>query len=354
MIRCLHTLKRSLAGRKLYLWDVGKNAVWTFTSMLNRELDVSGFLTESPVYVGETILNRPVLAAASVRGDPEALIILNSDITPFKRRKAEQYGECLLWPDTLEPNPALSGKDVYLCGTGNEVWTFAREARRRWNVTVKGFLEEDARAPREILGLPVLDLRTAQLPEDAAVILLQPHWCRDRAALDVLQERGFSGDLYVRGLAQREQLWSIDPVIMLDDAMKRSRRILLCCEDAMGRAFLHRIAALYDIPIDREVCFAGCAEDGLEEFWSLADEDQEQSVLLIHAFSEKRRYEIVDAANDLGYSAGAHNYTATNVICYSRMYYTRTVNYEADPLLTASVDYTPVGGLPGWAVYGEA
>ena len=66
-----------------------------------------------------------------------------------------------------------------------------------------------------------------------------------------------------------------------DQAMKAGKRILLCCEDPMGRALLDRIFDTYGVPLAREVSFEGRAGDGSDDIWSLADEDPAKSVLLI-------------------------------------------------------------------------
>ena len=352
MIRFLYTLKQELKERDIYLWDIGKSALWTFYSMISREIDIHALVTNYPSYFGETFLNRPVLPVDSLLGNAKALIIISEETSSPSQQLVERYGDCMRWPDALELNPALLGKSVYLYGPEDRKWNFIRDADKR-GITIRGFLTEEARPGQKILGLPVLKPEDAAKLGDADVIVLRQPRTHDMQIVDALQDAGFEGNLYLEELANPEDMWAFDPCIMLDNALKHSLRILFCCEDRMGRELFHRIFALYGISVDREVQYEGSARDNPENIWALADEDPKTSVLLIHSFSERRRYEIVEAANDLGYSAGDHNYAATNIACYNRLRYSHVLSYEFDTKLGFSIDYSVIGGLPGWAVYGD-
>ena len=352
MIRFLYTLRRELTDRKIYLWDIGKSALWTFFRIAAREIDICALVTNYSSYFGETFLNRPIISVESVHDIPNSLIVLSDDTSLGAEQLVKNYGDCLRWSDALEFNPALIGRTVYLYGTGNGEWDFIKQAERR-NVTIRGFLDEEAGPGQKILGLPVLNPMELEYSDDIDVVILGRHGSHDLRIVDIIQGTGFGGNLFLEELANPEDMWSFDPYIVLDDAIKHSLRILFCCEDRMSRDLFRRIFALYGITTDREVCYDGSIRDRLENIWALADETPGKSVLLIHAFTELRRYEIVEAANDLGFSAEAHNYAATNMACYNRLRYTNTLSYEFDPKLGYSIDFSSIGGLPGWAIYGR-
>ena len=351
MIRFLHTLKRELTDRKIYLWDIGKSAQWTFYSMAAREIDICAFVTNYSSYFGETFVNRPIISVDSVRKIRNSLIIVSNDTSLRSQQLVQNFGDCLRWADALELNPELGGKPIYLYGTGEKEWDFLKKAESR-NLMIQGFLDEKSQPGKKILCLPVLNLEELKNCGEADIVILrQPG--HDLRIVDVLQNAGFEGNLFLEELANPEDMWSFDPYIMLDNAIKRSLRILFCCEDRMSRDLFRRIFALYGIPVDRIVCYEGSVRDGLEDIWALANEEPKDSVLLFHSFTEQRRYEILEAVNDLGYTAGEHNYAATNKACYNRLRYTNELTYEADPKLGYSIDYSVIGGLPGWAKYGE-
>ena len=352
MIEHIKVLKRELSDKNLYLWDVGKLAMWTFFRVAARGLDIKGFITNFPEFQGESIMNRPILSPDALREDPDAFILTAEGITDGTLALVSSFAPCCRWPDALEYNPRLADVPVYFWGMGSKAWYFLRDTARK-GVSIRAFLSQKDDAPYTLQGTPVIPAGDVTWsPEDALVILEgDPRWDGD-AAGRVLQS-GFSGTLFLSELCPLEVLWSLDPYIMLDQAMKAGKRILLCCEDPMGRALLDRIFDTYGVPLAREVSFEGRAGDGSDDIWSLADEDPAKSVLLIHAFSTLRRYAIADAANELGYTLDDHNYSSTGQICYNRKLYTNTLHYENDMRGLASIDYTALGGLPSWARYGS-
>ncbi len=353
MIQHIRVLKTSLADKDIYIWDVGKYAMWVFYGAAMRRVNIRGFVTNYPQYVGDTIMNRPIISPEEFREKKNAVILVSEKVTKGTFDLVKSYGqECYLWPDALELNPGLKQGSHFLYDTDNDSWNFIKEAEHR-GVKIRGFLKEGAAEGEKILGLPVKDPFRAGLKNSGSVIILKHQPQSDGIVTDRLQQNGFTGTIFLNSFSEIQNIWSVDCFAMLDSAVKQKKRILLCCEDAMGRALLHEVLSTYGIPIAREVCYGGSPENGLDDIWSLAEEDPAESVLMIHSFSRKRRYEIIEAANDLGYHLEDHNYSALTQYCYNRLKHTDVLVNEYDKKLEYSIDYTAIGGLPGWAVYGD-
>ena len=353
MIRHILVLKAALANKEIYIWDVGKHAIWLFYSAAMRCINISGFVTNYPQYVGDTILNRPIISPEEFTKKPNAVLLVSERVTKGTFNLTKSYGhDCYLWPDALEPDPALRQAPLFLYGTDNDSWKFIKETESE-GVKIQCFLQEGAETGTTILGLPVKDPLHAGLKNSDRVVILKHKMQDDGELIDRLQQNGFGGTIFLSEISMPQNIWSLDYFAMLDCAMKQQKRILLCCEDEMTRTLLHNVLATYGVPIAREVCYEGSQEKGLDDIWALADEDPAESVLLIHSFSRKRRYEIIEAANDLGYRLDDHNYAALTQYCYNRLRYTDILVNEYDEKLDYSIDYTKLGGLPGWAVYGD-
>lgn len=351
MIRHLKVIKESLKNKKLCIWDVGKAAIWTFSAMAERGLNIHCFVTNFPEYIGDTIMNRPVVSPEEFREEKDAVLITSAAVSPGTFQLTASFGEAYRWPDALEWNPLLKEKPVYLWGTGSEAWEFIKTAGRS-GISVCGILEENGSGT--VLSLPVLDPSAVTFTEDDRVVVLEDKSSLDSEALARLQELGFRGTKFLRELTPGEELPFCDPYPMLDRAMKEGKRILFCCEEQMGGQIIRGIFKTYGVPLAREVSFNGVKGDLSDDIWSLADEDPSESVVLIYSPSVIRRCEIADAVNDLGYSAGAHNYAGTGKFFYNRYLPEGILAYEKDKKVEYSIDYTPIGGLPGWRVYGDA
>ena len=352
MIEHIMVLKQALADKDLYLWDLGKLAMWTFFQVAARGIDIKGFITNYPEYQGETIMNRPVLSPEALRDNEKAYILTADGISDGTFSLVSSYGPCCRWSDALEYNPLLRNASVYFWGTGSKSWDFIRDTARE-GVVIRAFLSTSATSPYQLQGLAVLPADDMEWSPNDCLVIMDFDIRKDEDIVDRVIKSGFTGTLFLREVCPPELLWSLDPYIMLDRAMKAGKRILFCCEDPMGRSLFHRVFEIYGVPVVREVTYEKNTEDSQDDIWSLADEDPEKSVLLIHAFSKIRRYAIADAANDLGYSLDDHNYSATGQICYNRRWYTNFLHYEDDLRTKFNIDYTSVGGLPGWARYGD-
>ena len=353
MLKHIFSFRKDLENKEIYVWDVGKKAVWVFTYLAFRGVNVKGFVTDQESFIGDSVLTLPVISAEAFSRKPGGLLILENTFSADVFSQVSEYGSCLYLKDALELNPDLREKPVYIYGNTAGAWNLLKTFSEN-HVAVQGFLLSKMNGPSEILGLPVRSFNDARLTAGDSLVIssIQDHVTTE--ILSFLMQSGYAGDLYISEIVSCEEIWGTDPIAMLDDAARNGKQIFFCCEDPLFSELVHRVFSLYGIPIDREVCYDGDPDRGLEDIWSLAGEDPDQSVLLIHSWSDLRRYEIVDAANDLGYSAGSHNYASFKKCNYNRLLPSKTLAYEKDTRLEYSLDYSELGGLPGWHIRGSA
>ena len=350
MIDFIRVLKKELRDKEIYLWDIGMHAMQLFYSAAIRGIDFRGIVTNDARFWGDTILHRPIISTEDFRQKSNAVLLASDKIGPGTEDLLRQVGRYCRWTDAVEMNPELRDTSLSVVGTDSSVWECVQRLDGL-NATVASFLSLSAKHAQRILNVPVLD-PPAFLQTGIDRLLFPEHALHfDMSGIDRIREAGFTGTVYLSDIMPEEEKWSVDFWVMLDDAMKTGKRILFCCEDPWSLQLFRRFFDTYGIPVSREVSFEGSTGDGTDDLWSLADEDPEHSVLLIHAFSTARRYEIADAASALGYSLGAHSYAATNIILLKGPPF---LFYEHDEKLGVSIDYSVIGGLPGWAVYGDA
>ena len=351
MLKHLRTLKKEFLDKDIYIWDVSKRAIWTLTYLAYRGIPVKGFVTDADEFLtsadaGNTILGLPVISAEEFSQRSDAILAFD-DETPKKiMEEARKYGEGFRLCDMFDWDPALYERSHTLYGEGAHAWTLIKKFAAA-GIEVDGFIvtEKNDDMPGEILGLPVRQFDPAR-PNEAASIILTAASCHAPDDIPALLEgSGFTGDLYIEQLNRRVDMWSADPFIILDRAMKEERRVLLCCREPMAGELLKNAFALFGITPAKYVT--------PDEIYSLADEDPEKSSLIVHSFDRKVRFECADAAKALGFSPEFGNFSATEKSCYDLPMASGIIDYEYDELLEVSIDYTPLGGLPGWAVYGD-
>ena len=361
MIKYIHTLKRELAGRHIYIWDISKRSTWVLSMLAYRGISVTGFVTDVERFAGETFMNRPVVTQDEYLKDPDAVLIYEDYTHDRVLKEALDLPHVYRYRDTLELNPELFERDLYLYGTTSGAWNLIREmtshpaGEQEGGVrepVIKGFFLTDPKGIGTVAGLPVLKFENNILRDKeavAAAVLPGSVTCQ---ILENMTGQGFAGDVYINGLVSYIDMWGTDPFLVLDKALKENKKVFLCSEDALGSELTRRMMTLFGIVPAREVSLKGDAARGLEDIYSLAGEDPAQSVLFISALRGMQRCEIVEAALDLGYTGGAMNYAALQKTCYNRVRSDGTVEYEDDERFLMSIDYSPAGGVPGWSVHG--
>lgn len=352
MIKHLYGLKRELAGSDIYVWDVGKKAVWVFSYLAFRGVDVRGFVTNCEKFIGDSIMNRPIISPDDFKDRENAVLIVFNDAGKGTLKLTASFGKSMYLKDALEIDTGLADRSVYIYGTTAGAWEilglFAENS-----ISCKGLLLSEKKGPDRIGGIPVFQFDQISFSEDDVIVISA---YRDHVAgeiTDYIENKGFKGDIYIRELVQFQNIWGTDPFPMLDAAIKDCKRIILCCEGIYGRMLLGRIFDIYGVSIYREVSYTGNADRGLDDIWSLSEEDPVECAVLIHAFSDERRYEIVRALTDMGFLFERHDFAAIQKCFYNRFFPLKILEYEHDSRLEYSLDYSPIGGVPGWAVLGK-
>ena len=351
MIRFLYSFREDLRNRNIYIWDIGRNARDVLSRLLYRGVKVKGLVTHDRRFVGGRFLNLPILYGDSLREDPDALLVMHDKTSKWYADRAACYAKTLRYSETLEQNPALAEGEHYLYGIGGGTWDFLK--RNDGQVRIKGFLETEQGETASILGLPVKEFHKAGLTEKDSVIVAVRKDFIEREILHEILRRDFRGTVYVRDMLPWVFRCGTDPFYMVDMALREGKRILLCSAEAEGARLLREALELCGISIDREVRLRDGFDGGEEDVWMLADEDPEKSVLLLHALYKPDMADMTDAAVDLGYSEDRYSYAAIQPAYTNRLMLTGQLEYGRDPLIPCNVDYSPVGGMPGWAVYGE-
>lgn len=352
MIRFIHTLRKELQQKKVFIWDIGKRATWVFSYLAYRGENVSGFVTEEKSLAGQTFMNRPILTLEEFGKTADAVLVFDTYAKSDDWEKASQYGDIIRYKDALELNPELTQRSHWVYGTTAGAWEMLKAFQQK-GIAINGFLLSKAEAPHEIFDLPVKEFQEAELGEQDSVVISAVGENVGCQILNHMLENGYRGDVYITDFISYVDIWGTNPFLMLDEAIKRRKRVLLCCEEEQGRTLLHTMLHLYGLSVSRDVCLKGDEKNNIEDIYSLADEDPEKSVLLIHVLPGVKRNEAVQAAEEMGFSAGKNNYAGTRKTCYNKRYLKQKIVYEHDEYIGFSIDYSPIGGKPGWAVYGD-
>lgn len=352
MIKYYATIRPEYKDANIYVWDLGLKSMHTFSYLASRGIDVKGFVTDFEEYRGKYVCNRPVIAAEDFAEDTAGLLVVNDQVDAAQFAVARGYGRACRYSDIIGINEELRDAEYYLYGTGIRAWTILKELEGR-GMRLMGYLKTEAGSGEQILGVPVTAPDSIPPGAQHPVILTARGQLVEHQMLAALCEGGYSGDIYVREMLPYPERWGVDPFLMLDKAGREHKQVILCCEEEEGSKWLRSILELYGYEVAREVCYDGSEKRGIGDIRALGEEDPERSVLLIFALDPVRRGEIIKAAERLGYSEEDGNYAGIQPCCYRTEHLVGPLRNEEDNRLPYSLDYTSLGGLPGWAVHGD-
>ena len=353
VVEYLNTLRDEVAAKSIYIWDTSRKAMWVFCELALRGVRIEGFVTNFDEYVGDTIMGLPIVSLDEFSTMENAVAIVDDDVREGAFNVVASRGCALYFSDALELNPGLLGKAPYIYGIGDQGWWMANKLSEAGVKTASGFIVRWHPQYSSILGVPVYMYKKAPLGANDAVVITAES---DRHIMDnvtSLLEVGFCGTIYVEGLLPHFSFWGSNLVIVLDKALKEHRQLLLCCGDDASHGLIQRMLSAYGISASREVLLTFSDQSAGEDIWELADEDPDRSTLIIGAFSNKQRFGMLKAAHDLGYSSEWINCVTLQLTAHNELLLNHVVEYEYDLQLESSIDYSLLGGKPGWAVHGN-
>ena len=348
MIRHKLNLKKEYRDRNFYIWDPGISAVEVFTALSERLIRVKGFVTENKSDMKESFMNCPVISGKKFSRDRKGVLVLPDSAVDYYLDLASGYGKAVRISELFEADEEIFSRKPVLYGTGNGAWKYLKKMTAG-GAEISGFIRDGKNADTEsIMGFPVYDSEIPDRNRDI-VICASNEYRKDEMLLKALSLT--DADVFADEIFVSTSRWGAEPFQMIDRALKDGKKIFLLSDSPALSELIRNILQMYSAVIDREVC---CDESsGMDDIWALAEENADESVLLISALDSSVRADAVDAANDLGYSEEKRNYACVQTGYASRERMTGTLSYEYDDRTGQSIDYSVLGGLPGWYVYGN-
>ena len=225
MIKHIETLKSALEGKRIYVWDTARKAVWVFSTLALRGIDVAGFVTNFEEFVGESIMGRPIISLEEFSQIENAVAIVDDDVRSGAFSVIASAGEALYRKEALELNPALQNASLYVFGIDDNTWRIAKRLARE-GVEIRGFITDGQSNGETILGLPVTGLSEGNLTSDDAILVPADVDRYLDAELASIIESGFGGTVFIHEVTCRWEIWSHSLVPGIDRRLSNGRG---CC-----------------------------------------------------------------------------------------------------------------------------
>lgn len=310
-----------------------------FTEIVFMQIDIEGFVVAEDKYVGETYMNRPVVAISQIECD-ENTIILVSDEVSREQISILPKDKIVYWSGALGFNENLKNERVIIYGTGygaiqiEELLDGIGTETELYCVTKRkeGVCHK---------GKQVIEASELYSYEEYSIIVSVIAEMDKNEILEML--RNFPGKIYLRHIFDATVIPQISLIQSIDLAIRKGREIYLYGRNKAVASMVETALSIYNIKINEYVSDLG--------LYSLGMEDVENKVVIIcdvlpECFVRDRQN--VELA---GFTLEQHNYTGLVYYTASDEKLLGILNGNHDPLVGYSISYEH--GKPGWQIYGN-
>lgn len=349
MVRTLWALRKEYKEKKIFIWDIDRDAICTFTRAFFERIDVSGFITLQEEYAGEMYMNRPVIMLSQVMEDRDSLILV-SDEVPEENLRMLPHEKLKRWPELMEFDDTLRERKIIVYGIGygaNQICDLLKEKDIEillFCVTQKDKIEQHK-------GKKVIEISELKNYQDCTVVVSTISVNYRREILDALSE--FRGIVCVDfDYIVSPSLPLISPIQSIDLAIKTNRKIYLY-NDKRGliTELIEDALNIYGILISGYVYKEKNKAQEIECIYEVAYEGVDDKLIIINELFPSRIIEARKVIELAGFSLEKLNYTG--FLNYTRAKERMLSEWEEykDPLVGFNILYS--NGKPGWKIYGQ-
>ncbi len=345
MFKSFYTIDERYKDKKIWIWDINADSLDVFHESAFAGANVSGFITNEKQYIGESIMNRPVVYSDSVADDDIVVAFTSPDMEDkhfFQNLTIKTINEIFVI------NPEIKEHQIYIYGAGNTALSLRKDLEKQ-GIDIKGFCVSDLSKAADN-GTRICDVHEILYSNEIALILATEIELYRYEMLDLLQKNGAKCDTYIKGIISRQYRFPISFFRLLDRAIRRKRKVFLYAEDSDSTSLIKDIFFKYGVSIEK--CFSNKAHD--EEIYDLALINSDDAFVVINDFNIDQLYKRIEIVESLGFKAD-DNYVCVQAGIFQKDYIKSTPGLMAKDMLiqTGSVDYTRYGGMPGWYVHGS-
>lgn len=338
MLKAFYSISKKAQKKDIYIYGITRDSVTVFTNLALWGGDIRGFVDDvEERYIGEYFMNRPIIAAESVKSLKNVIVIVSKAIgkNVVKERVGEDI-ELFFYDEIIEPNKELGQKDVYIYGIG-KYGEKVYEQCCEHGINVKAACV--TRKERESIwnGLPVFEISEIDTQKDCNFILATIQPVFQQQMMETLVY--YNGDKYIYNYMFQHHVSEGRFFQIIGKAVSEQKKIWLYGKNLELKAKVEEIFSRYSVKIQGQI----------NNLYDLAYDAIDDIVVVITDIDEYDVEQACDVLDSLGFALEHWNYTSLaceTIKCKDR------VKTSPDMLLSWS-NISNNRDYPGFIVYGN-
>lgn len=347
MIYALYTIKNKYKNKKIYIWNLNRDSIGVFTSLMFRKIRISGFAVPQEEHVGQTYMNCPVVSLKQIEKDQNAVLLLADEVTK-DAINVLPLEKVIYWSDAIYVDEELKEKKVIVYGTGKGAEQLC-EILEREKIGVDLYCVTKKDHDESFMGKKIIDVtKIKDFCEYAVIISVLSQKSREEI-MELLFR--FPGRVYVDIDCVIQDRSVINFVQSVEFAIKRNRKIYLYSKRNLMAEYMEKILNIYGVIISGYVHEMEDSAQKIESIYEVAWDGVEDKLVVINEYLMDY---FIKARNNIefaGFSLERMNYTGIQDYTISSERLNGQLTFVDDPLVGISIFYPK--GKAGWKIYGK-
>lgn len=328
------------------MWNVNRTSMILFAKIAFMRINIQGFVTPQKEYVGETYMNRPIVAVAQIEKEKDSIILV-SDEVPKEKINVLPKDQVVYWFDAVEFNEALITEQIIIYGTGYGAGQIEDLLDER-QAEVKLYCVTARKGCAIHKGKKLIEASELDFYSGYAVVVSVKAEKYRKEILETLAD--FSGHVYVDSVIDEVAFFHLNLFQNIDLAIKLHKKIYLYGKKNNLGKMIQDILCVYNIKIEGYV--NGKSENNdVNSIYAVAlDGINDKLVILCEILPDK----LIVARRNVelaGFSLEGHNYVGFEWYTTSDDNMSGKLLQNFDALVGMTVIYPQ--GKPGWKQYGK-
>ena len=356
MLEAIYTLKNKYKAKKIYIWNINRDSVMLFTEVAFRRIDVQGFITIQEEYVGETFMNRPILALKQLEYEEESIILVADEVKKhtFLRLPDDKM---IYWSDALELNEELRRRKIIIYGTGWGAGQLCNTLDDEGLIAGLYCVTKKNNARQKYKGKNVIEVTDLEKYQDYAVVISVVTGQYRQEIMETLLD--FHGQVFVEHIISELVIEHINLFQNIDYAIKRNKKIYIYSEKNILSELLEKVLNIYGVRINGYVGEMKDEEHDIANLYDLALDGTEDKLVIINEECEEYMVAARESIEFAGFSLEKKNYTGLQWYARAKEHLLGKMPDFCDTLVGFNKIFveekpgTKLYGKPGWKIYGK-
>lgn len=347
MYKALYSISSAFVKKHIYVYGINRDSITMFTDLAFRDADIAGFWEDKNRFVGDFLLNRPIVSTNQLCDDYEAIVVLPKEIEKEIPAKYVR-GEILFYvEEIIELNPNIRcGKDIYIYGIGRQ-GEKVYDLLTRNGIDIIGGCITDKEGFRLWHEKPVISVKELKGRDNYLIIIATTRKKFKREMLNnLVGERAV--DIFIDQFMEPYIAYAGTFFQIVGKAVKEQKDIWLYGKNDDAEQFVERIFKRYQIEVKEKIYKREMPEYHIRNIYELMHKNIRNIVVVISEQDAKEVESVCDMLDSFGFSLEAWNYTAIEL---NTMFGERQVHTKPDYLLGYSTEGNEK--YPGYIIYGK-